>query len=1071
MIDSDFDEREILKGLKTFQRRTVDYVFRRLYLDPNPTPRFLIADEVGLGKTMVARGIIARTIKHLRESAKTKRIDIVYVCSNAAIAKQNINRLNVFRDEQFELATRLTMLPTVLHTLQERSINFVSFTPSTTFDLQSRGGMQGERLLLFHMLKGRFDLPESALRSALRGSVNPVNWNDRIREWNEPIEDSLRLRFLKELEKHPTLLQKLRELCQALSATRGAGVKALRHQSYEVIGELRSLLARVCVEALEPDLIILDEFQRFRDLLETNEPSEAAQLAQALMKYRDDATKLDARILLLSATPYRMYTLAQEEDENHYRDFIKTVRFLVQEDDEAVGALERDLMMFRQGLLVEGQGAGVDGARERIEACLRSVMVRTERVGATLLGDSMMRELKQKPLLPRSDELLGAVALSAVARAVEARDVIEYWKSSPYLLNFMRGDGYKLKKDLVHHRLAPSEELIDALEAARPYLLSQEGFARYKSLDPGNARMRALVEETIEGGQWQWLWMPPSLPYIEPGESYRSDIHQTKSLVFSAWTVVPDVISAICSYEAERRMLAADPDLPAYAELHEKRAASLQYRVDKSEGESRMSGMMTVALFYPCRALARIADPLQIAISVSRDLPRQDEVRARAQSQVREALLATGKWTSSPTGGRVDQRWYWAALALLDARHSPVAGEWVASKGGWQSLETDESGHHGSGFNQHCEELARAFELPDDALGRPPDDLVEVLADLALAGPGTCALRSLMRLASDEARDGIEILNAAATIAEGLRTLFNQPTAMSLLRESDSAIPYWRRVLSYGLSGNLQSVLDEYVHILREVSGHSGRGDADTLADIADAAAEALSMRTSRISVDEIHLDRTQGTFETSRFNLRTRFALRFGDLKDDNGQVLARVGSVRQAFNSPFPPFILASTSIGQEGLDFHCYCHAVYHWNLPTNPVDLEQREGRVHRFKGHAVRKNIAHDLGLRALREYWDGVGDPWLVLFDRAAAQTKSSYGDLIPYWLYGTETEGLARVERRVPMLTMSREPEQLRRLKKGLVRYRMAFGQPRQQELVEYLEGKDETKLPRVISLAPPEC
>ncbi len=51
-----------------------------------------------------------------------------------------------------------------------------------------------------------------------------------------------------------------------------------------------------------------------------------------------------------------------------------------------------------------------------------------------------------------------------------------------------------------------------------------------------------------------------------------------------------------------------------------------------------------------------------------------------------------------------------------------------------------------------------------------------------------------------------------------------------------------------------------------------------------------------------------------------------------------------------------LATTSVGQEGLDFHLYSHAILHWNLPSNPVDLEQREGRVHRFKGHAVRKNL-------------------------------------------------------------------------------------------------------------------
>ena len=70
-------------------------------------------------------------------------------------------------------------------------------------------------------------------------------------------------------------------------------------------------------------------------------------------------------------------------------------------------------------------------------------------------------------------------------------------------------------------------------------------------------------------------------------------------------------------------------------------------------------------------------------------------------------------------------------------------------------------------------------------------------------------------------------------------------------------------------------------------------------------------------------------------------------------------------AYNSPFRPFVLASTSVGQEGLDFHTYSHAIVHWNLPSNPVDLEQREGRVHRYKGHAVRKNVAADTADAAL----------------------------------------------------------------------------------------------------------
>lgn len=66
------DTDTVLAGLKDFQRATVDYVFERFY-GPDPTKRFLVADEVGLGKTLVARGVMARTIDHLWKSVP--RID------------------------------------------------------------------------------------------------------------------------------------------------------------------------------------------------------------------------------------------------------------------------------------------------------------------------------------------------------------------------------------------------------------------------------------------------------------------------------------------------------------------------------------------------------------------------------------------------------------------------------------------------------------------------------------------------------------------------------------------------------------------------------------------------------------------------------------------------------------------------------------------------------------------------------------------------------------------------------------------------------------------------------------
>ena len=140
----------VLDGLKDFQRRTVDYAFQRLYTDSNPTNRFLIADEVGLGKTLVARGLIAKAIDHLWE--KVDRIDIVYICSNAEIARQNIQRLNITGTRDFSLASRITLLPLQLHGLKQNRINFVSFTPGTSFDMKSSLGMAEERILLHQLL-------------------------------------------------------------------------------------------------------------------------------------------------------------------------------------------------------------------------------------------------------------------------------------------------------------------------------------------------------------------------------------------------------------------------------------------------------------------------------------------------------------------------------------------------------------------------------------------------------------------------------------------------------------------------------------------------------------------------------------------------------------------------------------------------------------------------------------------------------------------------------------------------------------------------------------------------------
>ncbi len=63
---------------------------------------------------------------------------------------------------------------------------------------------------------------------------------------------------------------------------------------------MRRLLAEACLSGTPPDLVIFDEFQKFRGLLA---PGPGDQLARALLGARGTSPP----ILLLSATPYRLY--------------------------------------------------------------------------------------------------------------------------------------------------------------------------------------------------------------------------------------------------------------------------------------------------------------------------------------------------------------------------------------------------------------------------------------------------------------------------------------------------------------------------------------------------------------------------------------------------------------------------------------------------------------------------------------------------------------------------------------------------------------------------------------------
>lgn len=1054
------DVRAVLGSLKDFQRQSVDYIFSRLYQDADHTRRFLLADEVGLGKTLVAKGVIARAIDHLWE--QVARIDIVYICSNADIARQNINRLNVSGQSDLELASRITLLPITLRDLKNNRVNFVSFTPATSFSLQSTLGTATERALLYWLLREIWNLRGAGPMNVLQGNARTENFRERIRTFRNEheIDESLAEAFAKAIghqvaaEQHdnrPDLRARFEGLCDRFTRSRGYIPADDVDDRRQLIGELRALLADTCLQALQPDMIILDEFQRFKHLLDGED--EASQLARRLFEYADDTSS--ARVLLLSATPYRMYTAADElGDEDHYQDFIRTLRFLLDDQSETdeIAAL---LHEYRRGLLrlTDGSTGKLGELKRDLEKRLRRVMVRTERLAVSHDRSGMLVETPVTGALLQPRDLEAFVGLEKVARRLDQGSTLEYWKSAPYLLNFM--DDYELKASFEDALKDPDQhaELARELADEPSVLLSWHDIRAYAEIDPGNSRLRALLADTIGMGAWRLLWVPPALPYHRPEGPFDGPTVRgfTKRLVFSSWLVVPKVISAILSYEAERRMMSSFEDAPENtSEARRRRSPLLRFGRD---ADDRLTGMAVLGLIYPSFTLARLGDPLAFIRErgdIGR-LPTVTDMTEWASHRIARLLPAIGA-NRATRPGPPDEAWYWAAPILLDLSDDPAAAQsWLGRSGLapiWADIgeTTDAEEPEDTIWAEHVE---RAQSLADGELqlGRPPDDLVTVLAQMAVAGPAMAAMRALsrvMRSPSSLVQDWLR--DDAANVAWAFRNLFNLPETMALVRGLNREEPYWRRVLEYCLAGGLQAVLDEYVHMLQDLLGVRGSPPKEASCEIADEVVIALKLRTSTMRVDEISVDPESQRVEISRQGMRGRFALRYGDERADDGAEVTRSDHVRAAFNSPFWPFVVATTSVGQEGLDFHPYCHAVVHWNLPSNPVDLEQREGRIHRYKGHAVRRNLGLHYGTSPL----SAGDDPWEGLFERAVRDRAQGVSDLVPFWVY--QVDGGAKIERHVPALPMSRDADRLAALRRALVVYRMVFGQPRQEDLMVYL-------------------
>ena len=1023
-----FSAASVMAGLTGFQRNTVEHIVGRYY-GPERATRFLVADETGLGKTMVARGVIARAIEELEHDPDVARIDIVYVCSNTDIAHQNLNALDVTGDEQHRFASRLTLLAkhsrhfTPFRAKFTKPVNLISFTPGTSFDRGWQTGKAEERAMLYLLLEEPLALTGRRATAAgrlLQGGVRQLDTFRRTIEYlrtelQADIDDTVESAF-RAAAGAEGLLDRFDELIDELGQRRSLP-EEIRDPVRQLVGQMRSTLSRESVELLEPDLVILDEFQRFRHLLDPQEP--AGELAHHLFNHAQ------ARVLLLSATPYKPFTYAEEAaaGEDHHRNFMETIRFLSAPLSEPIESqIATGLRRYRDAVVT---GNPTEQVATDLRTSLLQVMTRTERPKA--LGETMGEEILSPAAdLPDTD-LLGYVTLRALAREVGGSLSIDYWKSAPYFVNFM--DGYKIADQVRAALKDPSLAPAVARLLGTAQRLDPDALRRYGVIDMGNARLRQLAAETVAAGWWKLLWVPASLPYLVPGGPYAEDFAQdvTKRLIFSSWTATPTAIAALLSYDADRHIVEGSRLTERTPDARRSLGSRLSYRTDP---QGRAQSMTSLALFWPMPGLAALADPRALCRPAAGPIGT-DELNSGVAEQLRP--VTSSRDVVRGTAGEAS---YWVqALARPDSRPDLAADKIVLALAGQADPRDDDVDPDDQrNLTSHVHEALEADRRSSSDPIAP--DLPEVLAELAAHSPGNIAYRALQLLRKPEGEvTDAGLWQAAAVLASGLRSLFARPeTTLLLDKLMPDDPPYWRAILRYCAWGNLQAVMDEYVH-------HLAAAERSTVLD--DAALRALAGRAAgAISIRPARYEAFNPDDPARPLALNARFALRYGGRKQD--QESARQPQVRQAFNSPFWPFVLATTSVGQEGIDFHWWSHALLHWNTPANPVDFEQREGRIDRYNGHAVRRNIATRHGAKILASQ---DRDPWQAAY-RLALDERDRLGEFAPHWIY----PGPARIERHIAPYALSVDETRLARVKHDVALYRLTFGQPRQEDMLELL-------------------
>ena len=760
---------------------------------------------------------------------------------------------------------------------------------------------------------------------------------------------------------------------------------------------MRNALAASAIEGLCPDLIIFDEFQNFRDVWNSKAEESSHRVIKRL---RGEGSDITASLLLLSATPFRLYTRIRDAELgiSHHEEFFDLIEFLYGGD--AIAKKKRKHaqdLFFELQTSIRRSNANVHKTkkiREDIQYLLRPIMSRTERASHPDGGLEHSTSRLDSPLLAGDVRVYRHFSQSV--EHWQAGAAVPYWTSIPLPAQTM-GIRYKAWQ---HATKGPVDRTVPKLTKRM-----RDSFLQMEQIP--HPKLRSLLK-LLRYEKQLLPWLQPSVTWWSQKKPWaQAEDNSSKVLIFSRFRAVPQAIASLVSYAVESQLFNGNRFL--YSNLNDRRL------LQPSPGRNAL-----LCYFHPSPWLVENTDPL----ACKECFP--SHIRRKLRSQLISALSKLGITINHHLRR---SRSIWRLLSQIEE----TAGVWEHSIFNWWKVHSHaRRGEKEQGLGRLLNEWDTQAKIELNELsGKELDALV----NYAFHSPGVAVGRALKRHWSDTVNyDGL--YDTLLVSWQGLRNYLDNPLfAESICSEQDS---YPDAISKAIRDGNFEAVLDEQLWLLRTLHNLT-----DT--NLAKELLKSFQLRTGIFNLHEL-----SGNWERT-FPLRCHVAMPMSEVRSVTVKGVEatnrplRTDEIRRAFNTPFWPNVLATTSVGQEGLDFHAWCSNIIHWDLSHNPVDLEQREGRIQRFAGHSTRRAIARAVG----DKLWVGLPlgiSPWQHLAEIAEEQLSDDSG-LCPWWVF----QG-ADVNRYVFDVPTSEQRYWLALMKEQRVLYRLALGQPNQEDFLHFL-------------------